>query len=315
MLIDIDKNILVQALDNLPVGALLIDARSATWSVVYANPVISQLTGGIEFGDLVGRPWSSLLSDPQELAAQQERLLGSPALVVRQLRQRWQSRSGVPVDLDLQVSPLFEGPGQPAFWLATAESPPSTAEEAETETLKGALRDAQVRLRQLDWNDGVTGLLSCRAFSQIVQRDWLIARREQQRLTVIVFHVEAFEKYRELYGKHAADSCIRKISHAITGSLRRAGDAAGRIADDRFGVLVGSAETEKAREFAAQIARKVRELAIHHPRSQVARFITMSFGVGSEIPSRKAASCQLLRRAESELAQPGEASETDREVG
>ena len=101
MMIDIDKNILIQALDNLPVGALLIDARSETWSVVYANPVVSQLTGGIEYGDLVGRPWSSLLVDPEELAAQQARLVGSPALVIRQLRQRWQSRSGVPVDLDL----------------------------------------------------------------------------------------------------------------------------------------------------------------------------------------------------------------------
>jgi diguanylate cyclase (GGDEF)-like protein len=315
MMIDIDKNILIQALDNLPVGALLIDARSETWSVVYANPVISQLTGGIEYGDLVGRPWSSLLADPEELAAQQERLVGSPALVIRQLRQRWQSRSGVPVDLDMQVSPLFEGPGQPAYWLVTAESSPGASEEGDAETMKGALRDAQVRLRQLDWNDGVTGLLSRRAFTQLVQRDWLIARREQQRLTVVVFRIEAFEKYRELYGKHAADSCIRKISHAITGALRRAGDVAGRISDDRFGVLIGAAETDRAGEFAAQIARKVRELAIHHPRSQVARFVTLSFGIGTEVPGRKAPSCQLIKRAESELDQSGEVAETDRDVG
>jgi hypothetical protein len=41
----------------------------------------------------------------------------------------------------------------------------------------------------------------------------------------------------------------------------------------------------------------------------------MSFGIASEVPSRKAASCQLVRRAESDLAQPGEPSETDREAG
>lgn len=314
-MIDIDKNILIQALDNLPVGALLIDARSASWSVIYANPVVSQLTGGIECGELVGRSWSSLLVDPQELAAQQERLVGSPALVVRQLRQRWESRSGVAVDLDLQVSPLFDGPGQPAFWLVTAESPPGSPAEAETETLKGALRDAQVRLRQLDWNDGVTGLLSRKAFTQLVQRDWLIARRDEQRITVVVFQVEAFEKYRELYGKHAADSCIRKITHAITGALRRAGDVAGRISDDRFGVLIGGAESDKATEFARQIARKVRELAIHHPRSQVARFVTVSYGISSEIPSRKTSSCSLVAGAEAELVQSPEPSQGDREVG
>jgi diguanylate cyclase (GGDEF)-like protein/PAS domain S-box-containing protein len=313
-MIDIEKQILLQVLDNLPLGALIVDARTAEWAVVYVNPVLSQLTGGLEPTDLVGRSWCSLLVDPEELESQRERLLGSPALVVRQLRQRWQSRSGHPVDLELQVSPLFDGPGQAAYWLVTAEAHAQNTDEVEGEALRGALRDAHIRLRQMDWNDPVTGLLSRRAFTQLVQRDWLIARREQDRMTVIVFRLDAFDKYRELYGKHAADSCVRKVAHAITGAMRRAGDVAGRIADDRFGVLIGSAEEAQAAQFASQIARKVRELAIHHPRSPIGRFVTLSFGLGSEVPARKAPSCLLVKRAESELRLPEE-PEDDLEVG
>ena len=212
------------------------------------------------------------------------------------------------------MSPLFDGPGEAAYWLVTAEAQSANPDEADVEVVRGALRDAQLRLHQVDWNDAATGLLSRRAFTQMVERDWQIARREQRRMTVIVFQLDAFDKYRELYGKHAADSCVRKVSHAITGALRRAGDVAGRIADDRFGAMIGPAEELQATEFAGQIARKVRELAIHHPRSTVGRFLTMSFGLGSEVPSRKAPGCNLIKQAEAELEGPGESRRIAKQV-
>jgi diguanylate cyclase (GGDEF)-like protein len=170
-----------------------------------------------------------------------------------------------------------------------------------------ALRDAQLRLRQTDRTDAVTGLLSRQAFIEVLQRDWVIAGREQRRITVIVFQVDAFDRYRDLYGKHAADSCLRKVAHAITGSLRRAGDMAARVADNRFAALVGSGEENQAREFAAQIARKVRDLAIHHPRSPSGRYVTVAIGFGSEVPVWGETQNSLLQKAEAAIEViPGE---------
>ena len=311
---DIDKNVLIQALDHLPVGTLIVDARQDHWPVIYMNSIIGQLTG-LDVGTLLGCPWRGLLVDPEELAPQRERLLGSPALVVRHLRQRWQSRSGAPVDMALQVSPLFSRPGQPAFWLITVDADQGSADGAGEETLRTALRDAQLRLRQLDRSDSITGLPNRQAFLDVVQRDWAVASREQRRLSVIVFQVEALDRYRELYGKHAADSCLRKVAHAITGSLRRSGDVAARVADNRFAALVGSGEESHAREFAAQIARKVRELAIHHPRSPTGRYLTLSIGLGSEIPPWGETDNVLLQKAEAEMDKlPGDGS-AEREAG
>jgi diguanylate cyclase (GGDEF)-like protein len=299
---EIDKNILVQALDQLPVGTLLIDARREHWPVVYMNGIVGQLTG-LDVGTLIGCPWRGLLMDPEELAPQRERLLGSPGLVVRHLRQRWQSRSGEPVDMVLQVTPLYSRPGQPAYWLVTVDADQRPEESAGEDTLRVALRDAQLRLRQLDRSDPITGLYNRQAFLEVVQRDWGIAAREQRRVSVIVFQVDAFDRYRDLYGKHAADSCLRKVAHAITGSLRRAGDLAARVADNRFAALVGSSEESRIREFAAQIARKVRELAIHHPRSPAGRYVTVSLGFGSEVPAWGESDNTLLQQAEAAIEQ------------
>lgn len=296
---DIDKNILIQALDHLPVGTLIVDARQDHWPVVYMNSIVGQLTG-LDVSTLIGSPWHNLLVDPEELAPQRERLLGSPALVVRHLRQRWQSRSGEPVDMSLQVSPLFARPGQPTFWLITVDADEGSRDRGD-ETLRTALRDAQLRLRQLDRSDAITGLANRQYFLEVVHRDWAIAGREQRRMTVIVFQVDALDRYRDLYGKHAADSCLRKVAHAINGSLRRAGDVAARVADNRFAALVGGAEEERAQEFAAHIARKVRDLAIHHPRSPTGRYVTVSMGIGSEVPPWGGGECALLQKAEAEV--------------
>jgi diguanylate cyclase (GGDEF)-like protein len=299
---DIDQGILIQALDQLPVGTFLVDARQEHWPVVYMNAIIGQLTG-LDTHTLIGCPWRGLLADPEELAPQRERLLGSPALVVRHLRQRWQSRSGDPVDMTLQVSPLFARPGQPAYWLVTVDAEQREAEGGTEDTLRTALRDAQLRLRQLDRSDAITGLASRQAFLEVVQRDWGVASRERRRISVIVFQVDALDRYRDLYGRHAADSCLRKIGHAITGSLRRTGDVAARVADNRFAALVGSAEESDARGFAAQIARKVRELAIHHPRSTSGRYVTVSVGIATEVPPWGETRNDLLQKAEAEIEQ------------
>lgn len=297
---DIDKNVLIQALDHLPVGTLLIDAQKDHWPVIYMNSVIGHLTG-LDTATLLGCPWRGLLVDPEELAPQRERLLGAPSVVVRQLKQRWQSRSGEPVDLTLQVSPLFSRPGRPAYWLVTVEAIAANGAVGAEDTLRTSLRDAQLRLRQLDRSDAITGLANRQAFLDVVQRDWTVASRDQRRISVLVFQVEALDRYRDLYGKQAADSCLRKIGHSLTGSLRRMGDVAARVADNRFAVLVGSSEESQVEEFGAQIARKVRELAIHHPRTSGGRYVTVSIGIGSEVPPWGETENFLLQKAEAQL--------------
>jgi PleD family two-component response regulator len=95
---------------------------------------------------------------------------------------------------------------------------------------------------------------------------------------------------------------MRKIAHSICGSLRRAGDFASRYDQGRFAVLIGSASEIQAENLAENIANKVRNLSIHHPRSPVGRFLTLSYGVSSETPDWTATSSSLLARAEEQQA-------------
>ena len=83
----------------------------------------------------------------------------------------------------------------------------------------------------------------------------------------------------EVFGRHATDSCLRRVGQAIRRCLRRASDVAARVSDDKLVVLSHASEEAGVMDFAGQIATAVRELGLHHPRSSVSGFVTVSFKV------------------------------------
>ncbi|MEO7385482.1 MAG: diguanylate cyclase, partial [Gammaproteobacteria bacterium] len=129
-----------------------------------------------------------------------------------------------------------------------------------------------------------------------------VARREQKRLSVIVFRIDALESYHTLFGRHATEACLRKVAHAIANSMQRAADYCARVGHDRFAVLISGAEEDLVAAFAERIALRVRDLAIHHPRSQLARYVTVCWSLASEVPSANADEPALLEDAEARVA-------------
>ena len=164
-----------------------------------------------------------------------------------------------------------------------------------------------MHLRRLDGRDSATGVLNRRAFDDLLQRDWVMARREKRALSIMVLRIDGFKAYREVFGRHAADSCLTKVAHAITGSLRRAGDLAARYSDDQFVVLVGNSDTQQVGRLADNIVAKVRGLSIHHPRSPVDRFVTVSCGLATGMPSADLNAVDLVDEAAGKLPAEGSA--------
>lgn len=292
----LSKNIIKQALDLSPVATLIVDLKSQPATVVYANQAFEAVSG-FDSGELYGLHWAKLCG--QECNAVE----APPA----ELSVACHPRLGETDPLQMDFLPLYDRPGAPRYWVGT-EQPPASDTLVDTlterEALLSVLRDARMHLRRLDGRDSVTGLLSRQAFSDLLERDWVLARREQRQLALVLFRLDGYAGYRDVFGRHAADSCLRKVSHAITGSLRRAGDLVARYGDDQLVVLMGHAGAEQAAKLAEQIALKVRGLAIHHPRSANDRFVTVSYSCASMRPHGIVSSSELLARAEHGLCEP-----------
>jgi len=226
---------------------------------------------------------------------------------MRAVELRCHPRLGAADYLRIDLLPLYDGPGAPRYWLGTEQQPAGQEEhdDNEREALLSVLRDARTHLRRLDGRDSATGVLNRRAFDDLLQRDWILARREKRSVALMVFRLEHFDAYGDVYGRHAADECLRKVAHSISGSLRRAGDLTARCSEDSFAVLMGEADEAQAAELAGRIAEKVRGLAIHHPRSMHDRFVTVSYGVASVIPDGSRSQPDLIAMAEQDqLSRP-----------
>jgi diguanylate cyclase (GGDEF)-like protein len=296
---NISKLVLKQALDLSPVATIIVDLTSTGHPVVYVNSAFEALSG-FDAGELLGMSWDELQTDFDNAPHDGDTVsrIGERAAIA------CHPRLGAAEQLVLEMMPLYDRPGAPRYWMGAEMRQPQQNDaisDSERDTLLAVLRDARMQLRRLDGRDSATGVLNRRAFEEMLERDWLMARREQRNLSSILFRLNDFAEYRDVYGRHAADSCLRKVLHAITGCLRRGGDLAARYADDRFVILLNGMDEQEVDLLADQIAARVRGLSIHHPRATRGRFITVTYGLSHVLPAADNSAEQLLASAVADL--------------
>ena len=264
----IDHNVLEQVLAGTAEPLLVVRIDQPDWPVALANPAFREISGD----DVLKKPFADVI---EGLAGRELALEVSESV-------RSQQETSFPVELNsreylLVLKPMLLPDEESArfyaaFWRAGAGSAPS-------DDMHHALLKAKRRIRDLSRDDPVTGLLNGRAFREIFEHDWAVAAREKSRLSIVTFTLDDFDAYIEVFGRHSADSCLRRAGSAIRRCLRRASDVVARPHGACFLVLSHSSDEEGVREFAARISTAVRELGLHHPRSSKSRFVTVSFDV------------------------------------
>ncbi len=244
------------------------------WPVVITNAAFDRIGEGQALGQALGRPLADVI----------ERLCGRDTALDVSETVRSGEATSFPVELGgqeflLDLKPLkTEADGGPRYYAAYCRGG-AGAPHGGNADMQQALLKAKGRIRDLTRSDPVTGLFNARTFRETFDHDWAVAARENGTLALVVFELDEFDAYVDVFGRHAADSCLRRVSRAIRRCLRRASDVVARIDEHRFVVLSHSSDANGVREFAESIAAKVRELGLHHPRSSAGRFVTVTFEV------------------------------------
>jgi diguanylate cyclase (GGDEF)-like protein len=144
--------------------------------------------------------------------------------------------------------------------------------------------------------DRASGLATAEHLLETLRRDWSVGQRDGRSLTVLRFDVDACREYHEVFGRVATDNVLRQVGRTIVSAMRRTSDVVARFGDDEFVALGLAMEQASACAFAENILARVRQLAIHHPRSRIGRYLTMSAGVVSAVPPR-GRDCEILLEA------------------
>jgi two-component system cell cycle response regulator len=274
----VDPKVLQAVVAAAPQGVAICDARAPDWPVLFVNPALERMTG-YEASDMLGRNLRFLQADDheQEGIAKIRQALAEGDTCQTLLRNY--RRDGTMFWNELTVVPLRDAQGQithfASYHREVGERAGNGRGEAalSTQTMLAYLRD-----------DKLSGLLRRPYFEELVKRDWSLAQRESRRLSFLVFDLDYFSHYRDVFGRQGADQAFRRIARVVGGCFRRASDLCGRFDEDQIAALTTGMDLAQAAKFAESVLARIRDLAVHHPRSHISRYVTASAGVVSLVP-------------------------------
>ncbi|MGL4315242.1 MAG: sensor domain-containing diguanylate cyclase [Pseudomonas sp.] len=156
---------------------------------------------------------------------------------------------------------------------------------AETELLatRDALRAFNQRLEKQALEDELTRLANRRRFIRALEDEFARAKRYQRPLALVMFDVDYFKQYNDIYGHSAGDDCLRSVARAIRGGQKRPADLAARYGGEEFCLLLPETGTEGALQVAEQVRLAVEALAIAHAGCPWLR-LSLSAGVHVCLP-------------------------------
>ncbi len=283
-------------LDAAPFAVALVDVQAPSGTIVYASPGILTLTG-YSIDEVLGRELWFLRGEAQDRDVR-ERLLeqalrrGEPGqAVLRSYR-----KDGSVFWNDLAFVPLRDEAGTlthvAAYFRDAVERTRAEPAAREGETRFGAATHREDRL---------TGLFALPFLAELFKHDWAIARREARPIAVFAIDVDALDLYNNTFGRAAGDSVIRRVAHCVSGCLRRASDVTARVDGGSLLAYAPGLDTEQALRIGASMAQRVRDLRIHHPRSTVLRYVSVSVGVAALTPEASDIPTDLFEKARRQL--------------
>ncbi|HLG20259.1 MAG TPA: diguanylate cyclase [Bdellovibrionota bacterium] len=164
--------------------------------------------------------------------------------------------------------------------------------EIQDKTLR--LEFANRKLKKQSEMDGLTEAKSRWYFEQQLSLDWKMAARNSRRVSLILFDVDFFKAFNDLYGHQAGDDCLKALCATIQRSIKRPSDYVARYGGEEFVVVLPDTDLEDANSIAEQIREAVERLDIPHSGSRIAERVTVSAGVASIQPSRESPGSEKL---------------------
>jgi len=151
--------------------------------------------------------------------------------------------------------------------------------------LEEKLKETREKWKQLSTVDGLTGISNRRSFNQAIEREWARCAWNSSPLSLILLDIDSFKAYNDTYGHLCGDECLKQIAQAIKETVYRPMDGVFRYGGEEFAVLLSETSKSEARKIAEEIRVNIENLNIPHARSTIGKYVTVSAGVATMIPT------------------------------
>jgi len=294
-----DASLFRRLVESSPEGVVLVDALDPEQPLIYANPGFEALTG-YTAAELLGRNLRLLQGEDRDQDGRQrlrEALARGESCRVLLRNYR---KDGRVFWNEMTVLPLLDAAGRVSHFAGHHRDAGERLRidpKLARDSLSGAHQPAAVVIR----DDRLTGLFTLPYLEELLKRDWAVAQRENRSIAVFAVDIDALDLYNATFGRAAGDSTIRRIAHVVSGCLRRSSDVTARIDGGSLIAFAPGLNLEQALRIGQLMAERVRDLRIHHPRSAVLRYVSVSVGVSAAVPDPADSPSTLLQSSQKQL--------------
>jgi diguanylate cyclase (GGDEF)-like protein len=166
---------------------------------------------------------------------------------------------------------------------------------------KRQLKNRQTQLAEGVNIDGLTQVANHRHFEVTLRNEWQRLHRTRKPLSLILIDIDYLKSYNDHYGQHARNQCMIQIATTLKSTLNRPADFVARYGNEEFVVLLPETPLEGANDVAEQTTAAIAELKLPHCVSSVSKFITISQGIASTLPTDEMSPADLIHLAEKAL--------------
>jgi diguanylate cyclase (GGDEF)-like protein/PAS domain S-box-containing protein len=225
-------------------------ATDAAGQIVLVNPAAEQLLQR-DFSTLAQQGLGAVFDDPQwpQLLEQDKTQLQT---IKAELQQQGKQ-------LQIQLASIANEQGEPI----------GTAVLMRDITQEKALRQ---RLEHQSRTDALTGLFNRRYFDQELHKEFQLAQRYQQPVSLVLFDIDHFKKFNDQYGHDQGDRVLQAVAEVVSRNVQHVAEVC-RYGGEEFAVIMPGSDLDGGCEQAEKLRRLIGELAVDQLQ------VTSSFGV------------------------------------
>ncbi len=159
------------------------------------------------------------------------------------------------------------------------------------------LEKANSKLTELANQDPLTRLHNRRSFNDYLQQQFLVARRNNQTIAVVMMDIDHFKSFNDSYGHQQGDECLVSVASAIKAALLRPSDFAARIGGEEFVTILQDTNIHGAIQVAQRIQSRIANLSKLPLNPTTKQHITLSIGIATSLQASQEEIIELADKA------------------